>query len=58
LTPASSAKVRPFRVAESKAHLECEVTKIVTDRNTNIVLGRIIHAHVDPSVWRNGRVEP
>jgi len=55
LTPAPSAKVRPFRVAEAKAHLECEVAQIVTDRNTNIVLGRIVHAHVDPSVWKNGR---
>jgi len=30
----------------------------VTDRNTNIVLGRVVHAHVDPSVWKNGRVDP
>jgi flavin reductase (DIM6/NTAB) family NADH-FMN oxidoreductase RutF len=58
LTPAPSAKVRPFRVAEAKAHLECEVAQIVTDRNTNIVLGRVVHAHVDPSVWKNGRVDP
>jgi flavin reductase (DIM6/NTAB) family NADH-FMN oxidoreductase RutF len=58
LTPAPSAKVRPFRVAQAKAHLECEVAQIVTDRNTNIVLGRIVHAHVDPSVWKNGRVDP
>jgi hypothetical protein len=27
------------------------VRQIVTDRNTNIVLGRIIHADADPSVW-------
>ena len=58
LTPAPSAKVRPFRVAEAKAHLECEVAQIVTDRNTDIVLGRIVHAHVDPSVRRNSRVDP
>jgi len=58
LTAAPAVKVRPFRVAEAKAHLECEVAQIVTDRNTNIVLGRIIHTHVDPSVWRNGRVDP
>ena len=30
----------------------------MTDRNTNIVLGRIVHAHVDPMVWNNGRVDP
>lgn len=58
LTPAPAAKVRPMRVAEAKAHLECEVVQIVDDRNTHIVLGRIVHAHVDPTVWRDGRVDP
>ncbi|HEV8679732.1 MAG TPA: flavin reductase family protein [Stellaceae bacterium] len=58
LTPAPAAKVRPFRVGEAKAHLECAVAHIHTDGNVNIVLARILHAHVDPSVWRNGRVDP
>src|SRR5467141_3169573 len=58
LTPLPSAKVRPWRVGEAKAHLECEVVQIVDDRNAHIVLGRIVHAHVDPSVWRDGRVDP
>jgi flavin reductase (DIM6/NTAB) family NADH-FMN oxidoreductase RutF len=58
LTPEPAAKVRPFRVAEAKAHLECELVQVVSDRNTNIVIGRIVHAHVDPSVWKNGRVDP
>jgi flavin reductase (DIM6/NTAB) family NADH-FMN oxidoreductase RutF len=58
LTPAPSTMVRPPRVAEAKAHLECEVAQIITDRNTNIVLGRIVHVHVVKSVWKNGRVDP
>lgn len=58
LTPVPSAKVRPFRVAEAKAHLECELVQVVSDRNTHIVLGRIVHAHVEPSVWKEGRVDP
>ena len=58
LTPLPSARVRPFRVGEAKAHLECEVVQIIDDRNAHIVLGRIVHAHVDPSVWRDGRVDP
>ena len=58
LTPVPAVKVRPFRVGEAKAHLECEVAQIVVDGNTNIVLARIVHAHVDPSVWKNGRVDP
>ena len=58
LTPAPSAKVKPPRVGEAKAHLECELVQVVTDGRTNIVLGRIVHAHVDPSVWKDGRVDP
>lgn len=58
LTPGASAKVRPDRVSEAKAHLECELVQVVSDRNTNIVIGRIVHAHVDPSVWKDGRVDP
>lgn len=58
LTAAPSVKVRPFRVAEAKAHLECALVQIVSDRNTHIALGRILHAHVDPGVWREGRVDP
>ena len=58
LTPVPSVKVRPPRVAESRAHLECELVQIVDDRNTHIVLGRIVHAHVDQSVWKDGRVDP
>ena len=58
LTPVPSARVRPPRVAEAKAHLECEVAQIVDDRNTHIVLARIVHVHVDASVWKDGRVDP
>ena len=50
LNSVSAAKVRPCRVAEAKAHLECQLTQVVSDRNTHIVLGRVVHAHVDPSV--------
>jgi flavin reductase (DIM6/NTAB) family NADH-FMN oxidoreductase RutF len=58
LTPAAAAKVRPARVGEAKAHLECEVAQVVTDGETNIILGRVVHVHVAPSVWKDGRVDP
>ena len=32
--------------------------QVVSDRNTHIVLGRIVHAHVDRSVWKDGRIDP
>jgi flavin reductase (DIM6/NTAB) family NADH-FMN oxidoreductase RutF len=53
-----SARIRPFRVADAKAHLECELTNVISDHNTHIVLGRVVHAHVDPSIWKDGRVNP
>jgi hypothetical protein len=58
LTSELSAKVRTFRVGEAKVHLECELAQMVSDRNAHIALGRIIHAHVDPSALREGRVDP
>ena len=56
--PGERSEPGPYRVSEAKAHLECELVQVVTDRNTNIVIGRIVHAHVDPSVWKEGRVDP
>jgi len=58
LTPATSMKVRPPRVGEAKAHLECQLVQVVSERNTHVVIGRVVHVHVDKSVWRNGRVDP
>lgn len=58
LTAAPSVKVKPYRVMEARAHIECEVKQIITDHNTNIVLGRIVHVHVDKSVWKDGRIDP
>jgi flavin reductase (DIM6/NTAB) family NADH-FMN oxidoreductase RutF len=58
LTEAPSRTVAPPRVAEAKAHLECRTTQIVPAGNGNIVIGEVTHIHVDPSVWRAGRVDP
>lgn len=58
LTPTSAARVTPPRVAEARAHLECEITQIVPAGNSSVVVARVVHLHVDPSVWREGRVQP
>jgi len=58
LTPVPSVKVRPPRVGEARAHLECELVQVVSERNTHVVIGRVVHVHVDPSVWKDGRVDP
>jgi len=58
LTPVPSVKVGVPRVGEAKAHLECELVQVISDRDAHIVLGRIEHVHVAPSVWKDGRVDP
>jgi flavin reductase (DIM6/NTAB) family NADH-FMN oxidoreductase RutF len=50
--------VRPPRVAEAKAHLECRAVKEVQAGNGHLVIGRVVHVHVDPSVWCGRRVDP
>ena len=45
-------------MGEAKAHLECELVQIVSERNTHVVIGRVVHVHVDRSVWKDGRVDP
>jgi flavin reductase (DIM6/NTAB) family NADH-FMN oxidoreductase RutF len=56
VTPAPAVRVRAPRVREAPAHLECVLTKFVPVGNGNLVIGRVVHVHVDPSVWREGRL--
>ncbi len=58
LTEAPSHTVAPPRVAEARAHLECRAKDVVEAGNGHIVIGEVTHIHVDPSVWREGRVDP
>ena len=57
LTPVPSAKVTPPRIAEAKAHLECVFVSEMTLGDATLVFGRVVFIHIDPSVWRNGRVD-
>lgn len=58
LTPAPSRCVRPPRVAEAPAHMECVLAQVVEAGNGNVVIARVVHIHVAPSVWRDRRVAP
>jgi flavin reductase (DIM6/NTAB) family NADH-FMN oxidoreductase RutF len=58
LTAEPARRVRTPRVAEASAHFECVLSEIVPVANGNLVIGRIVHLHVRPSIWRNGRVDP
>ncbi len=58
LQKAAARRIRPKRVAQAKAHFECEAVQITKAGNGHIVIGRVLHIHVDDSVWRDGRVDP
>jgi len=58
MTPVDSKAVKPKRVKEAKAHFECKVREIVNIGDNWITLGEIVHIHIDPSIWKDGRVDP
>ena len=62
LTPLPSAVVRPPRVAESPAQMECRLMQVIyTSHNAGggvIVLGEIVRFHVREDLVENFRVDP
>ena len=63
LTQVPSKTVKPFRVAESSAHFECELIQIVHVGEgplaANLVIGKIKHLHIDDAMLdERGRVDP
>ena len=58
LTEAAAHRVAAPRVAEARAHLECELRHELPVGNANLVVAEVVHVHVDASLWRDGRVDP
>ncbi len=58
LTPVSAVRVSVPRVSEAAAHMECVLTRLVRVGNGTIVIGRVVHIHVSPCVWRDGCIDP
>jgi flavin reductase (DIM6/NTAB) family NADH-FMN oxidoreductase RutF len=63
LTPAPSRLVKPPRVAESPAQLECRLLQIIdlptwdhAERQA-LVIGRVVGIHIDESLIKDGRVD-
>lgn len=60
LTPLPSVKVKPPRVAESPAAMECELHDIVRlgegPLAGNLVVGRVVHVHCDDKLWNGGKI--
>lgn len=63
LTPIPSDLVRPFRVKESPAHMECRVKEIITlgehGGAGHLVICEVIRIHIDEKVVdQRGRIDP
>lgn len=55
-----SARVRPARVAGCPVTLECRLHEVLHPASApmDVILGEILLAHVDETVWRDGAVDP
>lgn len=58
LTPAPSVVVRPPRVAEARAHLECRAVREVPVGEAHLVIAEVLHLHADAGVVSEGRIDP
>lgn len=50
ITTAPSIAVKPLRVLQSPIHFECQVAQIVDLGGGHVVIGRVLHVHVDERV--------
>lgn len=62
LTPEPSVKVRPPRVRESAAQLECVLHQVVevgdgSPGSTSLVVGRVVALHIATNAIRDGRID-
>ncbi|WP_108669906.1 flavin reductase family protein [Peribacillus acanthi] len=61
LTKEKSASVTPYRVKESKVHLECELHQVLHfgehAGSGSLVIGRVKHVHVDDDLFDGGRID-
>jgi len=58
LTPVPSSIVKVPRIAESPVAMECRLHQIVDVEGTALILGRVVHWHLDESVITGGLVDP
>ena len=59
LTPAPSRKIRTPGVKESPIRMECTRHQVVeVEGGTSLILGRVVHVHIDDALWVDGRVDP
>ncbi|MDE2238041.1 MAG: flavin reductase family protein [Elusimicrobia bacterium] len=59
LTPLPSVKVRPPRVKESPAQMECQLLRVVTIGEGplagNLVIGKVVHLSIADALWNGGQ---
>lgn len=58
VTAEASSVVRPPRVAESPAALECRSVQIVPVAGAHLVIAEVVRIQVSEAVWNGDRVDP
>lgn len=60
LTAKPCTVVRPPRVQESPIALECKLRQVVKisagPGGGNLVIGEVVHIHIDDAIWKDGKV--
>ena len=51
LTPIDSMTIKPMRVKEASIHLECKLHQIIPLGSDHLILGEMIHYHIDDDTY-------
>lgn len=62
LTPVASEVVAVPGVREAKVRMECELVEAIAftegDAGSDLLIGRVVHFHIDEEIYSNGRIDP
>jgi flavin reductase (DIM6/NTAB) family NADH-FMN oxidoreductase RutF len=57
VTPIDCISIKPPRVKESPINMECKLEKIVPLGHDTLIIGRIVHFHIDDHLYLNGKID-
>jgi flavin reductase (DIM6/NTAB) family NADH-FMN oxidoreductase RutF len=57
VTPAAGVAVDAPRVAEARVSFECRLVETLDVGVSTVVLGEVVHAHVDESLLTDGKMD-
>jgi len=57
LTPIASSVIAVPGIKEAKIRLECTLEQVVDLNGCDLIIGKVVHYHIEKSIYENGRID-